>query len=286
MAAVDEYPTREVPRSSRLARVDPVVHGSGAGPLDARALKDYERDGVLTLEGFFDAGETQALRIAFRAALGEVDRDDPRVVIEPDDATPRSLFGFHRGDGPLASVAYHPLLTAVAKQILGSEVYIHQSRVNLKPPFAGTAFDWHSDFETWHAEDGMPCMRAVSCVVALTDNHSWNGPLLVMPGSHRTFVSCVGRTPPAHHLQSLRRQQVGVPSQDDLRWLFERHGIRECLGEAGTVTFFDCNLMHGSSGNISPLPRHNLFLVFNSVDNRLNDPYAAPEPRPEYIAAR
>ena len=45
-------------------------------------------------------------------------------------------------------------------------------------------------------------------------------------------------------------------------------------------------MMHGSGSNITPFPRSNIFLVFNSVDNSLREPYAAAEPRPEYLAAR
>lgn len=284
--AFDEYPTRDISVSRRLDRRDPVLHGSGMGPLSARQLAEYERDGVVTLEGFLTGEEVGRLQAAVDAEMASADRTDPRVIIEPDDLTPRSLFGFHEGEGPLASVAGDRRVVQVAEQILGSEVYVHQSRINFKPAFEGAPFHWHSDFETWHAEDGMPRMRAVSCAVALSDNRSWNGPLLVMPGSHRTFVSCVGETPADHHLHSLRHQRVGVPSREDLTWLFERCGIRECLGDAGAVTFFDCNAMHGSGGNISPTARHNLFLVFNSVENRLTEPFAAPSPRPGYIAAR
>jgi ectoine hydroxylase len=38
--------------------------------------------------------------------------------------------------------------------------------------------------------------------------------------------------------------------------------------------------------NITPYPRSNIFVVFNSVDNRLAAPFAAPKPRPGYLAAR
>ena len=44
--------------------------------------------------------------------------------------------------------------------------------------------------------------------------------------------------------------------------------------------------MHGSGNNITPYPRSNLFLVFNSVENTLVEPFAAARPRPEYIASR
>jgi ectoine hydroxylase len=57
-------------------------------------------------------------------------------------------------------------------------------------------------------------------------------------------------------------------------------------GPAGSVVFFDCNTMHGSNSNISPYPRANLFMVYNSVENRLGDPRGGLRPRPEFIAAR
>jgi ectoine hydroxylase len=44
--------------------------------------------------------------------------------------------------------------------------------------------------------------------------------------------------------------------------------------------------MHGSSSNISPYPRSNVFLVFNSVENRLAEPFSGQKPRPDYIASR
>src|SRR5690606_27264438 len=117
-----------------------------------------------------------------------------------------------------------------------------------------------SDFETWHAEDGMPVPRAVSCSILLTDNHAYNGPLMIMPGSHRTFVSCVGETPADHYRESLREQEIGTPDEESLATLADRHGIAVLTGEAGTAVFFDSNCMHGSPNNISPYPRSNIFL--------------------------
>ena len=49
---------------------------------------------------------------------------------------------------------------------------------------------------------------------------------------------------------------------------------------------FDCNCMHGSNGNVTPYPRSNLFFVFNSVENTAVNPFAAKNPRPDYIGAR
>jgi ectoine hydroxylase len=52
------------------------------------------------------------------------------------------------------------------------------------------------------------------------------------------------------------------------------------------VIVFDCNTMHGSNGNITPLPRANAVIVYNAVSNRLVAPFGAPAPRPEFIATR
>jgi len=99
-------------------------------------------------------------------------------------------------------------------------------------------------------------------------------------------VSCGGRTPLAHHETSLRKQEYGVPDRDSLTALVAQGGIVAPVGPVGSVVFFDCNLMHGSSGNLTPYPRSNAFCVYNSVENTLRSPYSGQEPRPEHIAGR
>jgi ectoine hydroxylase len=106
-----------------------------------------------------------------------------------------------------------------------------------------------------------------------------------MPGSHRHFVPCRGRTPERHYETSLRRQQYGVPDPASLEWL-ARQGIVAFLGRPGALILFECNTMHGSNSNITPDARANAFFVYNSVENRLQAPYSGQAPRPEYIASR
>ncbi|MGW3553995.1 ectoine hydroxylase, partial [Streptomyces griseoincarnatus] len=43
---------------------------------------------------------------------------------------------------------------------------------------------------------------------------------------------------------------------------------------------------HGSGDNITPYPRSNVFIVFNSVENTAGEPFAAPARRPAFVAAR
>lgn len=57
-------------------------------------------------------------------------------------------------------------------------------------------------------------------------------------------------------------------------------------GPAGSLLLFECNTLHASNENMSPWPRSNLFFVYNSVDNQLEEPFAAPQRRPEFLGAR
>ena len=132
----------------------------------------------------------------------------------------------------------------------------------------------------------MPRMRALSCSIALTENNEFNGPLLLVPGSHRSFVACVGETPDEHYKESLRWQEYGTPDLDTLEGLINKGGLVSAKGKAGSAVFFDCNTMHGSADNITPFSRSNVFLVYNSVENHLVGPFGGTAPRPNYIASR
>lgn len=285
----DLYPTRCESEPRLLPRGEPVARRdwNPQAPLSAAQTEQFDRDGFLVLENVFSPEEVAALQAETGSLLADpAGLKSETVVIEPGSREVRSIFEIHLQSAVMARLVADVRLAGVASFLLDDDVYLHQSRLNYKPGFAGKEFYWHSDFETWHAEDGMPSMRALSMSVLLAENTPNNGPLMVLPGSHRTFVSCVGETPPNHYRQSLRRQEYGVPDEMSLAELAHRHGIVAPVGKPGTVVLFDCNTMHGSNGNITPFPRANAFLVYNAVSNRLKDPFAAPARRPEFIATR
>lgn len=284
----DVYPTRLSTPAPPIARQDPVVWGTADdGPMDAATLAGFDEKGYLTIEDLVTPDEVET----FRAELRRLSEDptvraDERTIVERQSQEVRSIFEVHKVSDVFAKIANDPRVVGRARQLLGSDVYIHQSRVNFKPGFDGKEFYWHSDFETWHAEDGMPRMRAVSISISLTDNYPFNGPLMIMPGSHKTYVSCVGETPDDNYKSSLVQQEAGTPDHDALSELADRHGIDVLEGRAGGATMFDCNCMHGSNGNITPFPRSNVFIVYNSVENTSVEPFAASKRRPEFIGAR
>ena len=285
----DIYVSRTDRGSAIIARQDPVVYEGGAyaDALSTDQLASYKRDGFLVLEDVFTEDEVnRMLDEVKRMSLDSDITQRDEAIREPGGDAVRSIFRVHELSELVSDLARDPRLIHVARQVLGSEVYMHQSRANLKPGFKGKEFYWHSDFETWHIEDGMPSMRALSCSVLLTDNNECYGPLMLIPGSHYQFISCQGQTPDENYKKSLRQQEYGVPDPLSLQLLAEQGGIQQITGKPGTVVFFDCNTMHGSNGNISPWPRANVFMVYNSMENTLNPPKYGLKPRPEHIATR
>jgi len=286
----DRYPSRGEQTTGILERKEPVVHPENPSEeksLGAESLARYEKTGYLYLDSFFSEEEVNALKDEMEALrANEQVRQSEIAVTEALSGEIRSIFAVHTVSDVFHSLAADERLVGVARQILGSDVYLHQSRVNYKPGFRGKEFYWHSDFETWHCEDGMPEMRALSCSISMTRNYAFNGPLMVLPGSHKHFVQCEGYTPDDHYLQSLKKQDYGIPSDAQLEWMASEFGIETPCGPPGSVLFFDCNLMHGSNGNITPFPRSNAFFVFNSLENQLVEPYAAKHRRPWFLGNR
>ncbi|MFI1001134.1 ectoine hydroxylase [Streptomyces galbus] len=284
----DLYPTRGTAEVA-VPRQDPVVWGAPdtPGPLPETDLRTYERDGFLTVDQLISDDEVAVCRRELERLVGDpAVRADERSVVEPGTGEIRSVFEVHRLSPVFAQLVRDERVVGRARQILGSDVYVHQSRINVKPGFGASGFYWHSDFETWHAEDGLPGMRTVSVSIALTENHDTNGGLMIMPGSHRTFLGCAGATPRDNYKKSLQMQDAGTPSDEALTTMAAQFGIKLFTGRAGSATWFDCNCMHGSGDNITPFPRSNVFIVFNSVENTAVEPFAAPVRRPEYIGAR
>ncbi len=288
----DPYWSRAADTWEIVDREDPVVwdvqqaHAVPPPALSAGELEEYARDGYHFAPALFSSQETEQLLAEVRRLAETAERGTPGVVIEPGERAVRSLFRLHRTNERIRQVCQDPRLVHFARQVLGSDVYVHQSRVNFKPAFDGKEFFWHSDFETWHLEDGMPRMRAVSVSINLTENTEFNGPLMVVPKSHRHYVRCAGATPEKHYEKSLRRQEYGVPSREAMEQLVKAGGIQAPKGPPGSALFFECNLMHGSGGNLSPFPRTNLFIVYNSVENGVTDPFGGLPPRPDYLAER
>jgi ectoine hydroxylase len=280
----DFYPSRGRLGGRFLERLDPVIYPSSFPcPLSTELSHRYQEDGFLILEDVFDAREVVRLQ---EEADSLRTRNSDEVIREATGGDVRSVFRVHEQSPVFSQLAADSRLMDLAQFILGDQVYMHQSRVNYKPGFRGQEFFWHSDFETWHVEDGMPAMRAVSMSITLTRNYATNGPLLLIPGSHKKYAVCEGETPAEHYRSSLKKQAIGVPVDEQVRQLADEGGIVAATGKPGSVILFDCNVLHGSGSNITPFPRSNVFFVYNALSNRVEEPFCDLPPRPEYLCSR
>jgi ectoine hydroxylase len=287
----DLYPTRGT-QEHIFARVDPVIYGSneprGKYSLTQEQLDFYERNGFLVIPGVFSQQEIEVFIDAYeKLAASDELRDTEELIVEPDSDQPRSIFSPQRFSEMFYRLSRDRRILDKVTQILDSDVYIHHARINIKRALNGKSFPWHSDFETWHAEDGLPRCRVLSAWVMLHENNEFNGPLYLIPGSHKYFVSCAGATPEHHHKASLRQQEYGVPSLNALKKLTAQGGLAAAHGPPGTLILHEGNTLHGSPDNLSPTARTNLFFVYNSVLNTpAEKPFAAAQFRPEFLGSR
>jgi ectoine hydroxylase len=285
----DLYPSRGS-EEKIINRTDPVVYSVksvGKESLDNISKQQYEDNGFIIIPNVFKADEIKELveEIELMKNNHELTQNE-EFIYEPGSDKLRTIFNQHLFSSLFEKVSKDPRILNKVQQLLGSDVYIHHSRVNIKPEYKGKSFPWHSDFETWHSEDGLPRCRCLTAWIMLTDNTEYNGPLYLIPGSHKKFISCKGETPKDNYKQSLKKQEYGVPSSKAIKEIMNRSGIVSAKGKSGSLVIHDGNILHGSCDNISLTPRTNAFFVYNSVKNKPVDPFGAKTKRPSFLCLR
>lgn len=230
--------------------------------LDERQITDYEKNGYLLFPGLLDDDEVAVLQGALPEVLC---RQGPEVIHEPNspDAV-RLAFGAHAYSDAFRRLSLHPRLLKPVRQLLHDEVYLHQSRINPKPGFGeGGAWTWHQDFPPWHKIDGMPQPHCTMASVFLDDCTAVTSPLLVVPGSQRHGLldskphqDAQGKGYELHHIDHATLERLAA-----------ENGIDALIGPAGSVAFVHCNVVHGSSNNVSPWRRAIMYLIYNAVGN-------------------
>jgi ectoine hydroxylase len=125
---------------------------------------------------------------------------------------------------------------------------------------------------------------AVNIAIPLDEMHKDNGPLLVVPGSHRVGVYDLdeaqrrrGRNWSEHVSSSL----TYTLSEHRVTDLLREHGSKEVTGPAGSIFAFHPSIVHSSSNNRSSDRRALLLVTYNRVDNA---PTALT--RPEFLVSR
>ena len=255
--------------------------------LNESLKREYAEKGYCVLRNVLGAPALDILRDAAQAS--SCDLTDPGRVTEEDGVTVRGLHGTHLRNEVIAKLCRHPILLDTAKQILGHEVYVHQFKLNIKAAFVGDPWEWHQDMTFYHREDELPAPDFLTIAVFLDDVNEFNGPLTVIPSSHKKgFCESTKHTIATYDKQNdwLSNTTSKLRYTVDrtlLRKLVQQHGLDAPKGRAGDCVVFHANLFHASGVNISPFDRRVAFISYNSVKNL---PKRTRAPRPEFLAAR
>ena len=231
--------------------------------LSTAQLQQLHAQGFLVLPQVFTDTEVEMLRARLPALFSD---NHPGNIVEQSSGVVRTCMGLHLRDELFARLVRHPRLIGPAMQVHSEPLYIQQVKVNVKAAFTGEVWQWHYDFATHHAEDGVDKPLALNLHVFLDDVTQFNGPLYFIPGSHRYAPQ------PAMLDDRTTSYPLWVVDEPVVRELGSRHGLVSATGARGTVLIFFDTLLHASPGNISPWDRAIFSLIVNPVTNACRAP--------------
>ena len=240
--------------------------------LSQEQIERFKREGFLFFPSLFRPEEVKVL-------VDEVPhlyaQHRPENVREKGSEAVRTNFAAHLYSLPFAKLARHPRMVEPIIQIFGEDVYMHQFKINGKMAFDGDVWQWHQDYGTWKNDDWMPEARAMNVAIFLDEVNEFNGPLMLIPGSHVRGVL------EARHDTSTTSYPLWTIDHGTTAKLVERGGIVAPKGPPGSMILFHSCLVHASTSNLSPWNRVSVYLSLCAVSNHIRR-----FKRPEYIAHR
>ena len=233
--------------------------------LTPEQLKAFDEQGYVFFPNCFSEEEIALLR----AEADNILKLDRQEVWREKTGAPRTAFAAHTFSDVFGLLARHPRLVEPLQQLFGEDVYVHQFKLNAKAAFEGDVWQWHQDYGTWQRDDGMPEARAMNIAVFLDEVMPINGPLFLIPQSHRQGVFEAGHdlATTSYPLWTLDKETVtrltGQAAGHD------GVGIVAPTGKPGSVLMFHGNLVHASPPNITPYPRKIVYLTLCACSNHI-----------------
>jgi ectoine hydroxylase len=233
------------------------------GPLSAPQVQQFHDDGYLICRRYFDAEEIELLLKTARADRVMLSHGTP--VKDASGRESKLSLWNHPGDDLYGMFSRGRRIVDAMEQLLGDEVYHYHSKMMLKEPKVGGAWEWHQDYGYWY-NNGCLYPDMASCLIAVDRATRENGCLQLLKASHK-----MGRVEHGKF-----GDQTGADPERVQRAL-ERMELVYFEAEPGDVLFFHGNVLHCSAPNTSPNPRWSLICCYNT---KTNDPYKeGPHPR-------
>ncbi|XWN29312.1 MAG: phytanoyl-CoA dioxygenase family protein [Devosia sp.] len=225
--------------------------------LTAEQIETYRNDGFLMIREAVPAEAVSQLR---QIAFDFIERS--RAVTESNDVfdldeghgpnTPRltRIKLPHKQDPAFSDLLYGERIVGCLRDLIGPNVALQTSKLNTKAPGGGAAVEWHQDWAFYpHTNDDILALGLM-----LDDVDESNGPLMVIPGTHKGPVL-------SHHNEGVF---CGAVDPDDPDFHFDK--AVTLTGKAGDMTVHHARTLHGSAPNKSDRPRLILFFECHSAD--------------------
>ena len=162
----------------------------------------------------------------------------------------RRIKAAHLHDPAYASLTRHPKIIAVLRALWGPDIRFDTAKLNMKCAGYGAPVEWHQDWAFYpHTNDDLAAVG-----VMFDDMAMENGPLMIIPGSHKgpTFD---------HHADG-----VFCGAMDPARRDVDHSKAVALTGKAGSITVHHVRAVHGSAPNVSDRDRRLLLFQFRAAD--------------------
>lgn len=225
--------------------------------LTAEQIAHYEEHGYLVLERRLPdtiltdiRAEIARFEDEARSMTASNDRLDLEDSHTMDDPRLRRIKLPHTISDVFRDLMYSDHILAPARDLIGPNLRLHTTKLNMKSAGYGAAVEWHQDYAFYpHTNDDI-----LAIGVIIDDMASENGPLMVYPGSHKGPVY-------DHHVDGVFAgaflpEAVGLNPADAV----------ELKGPAGSISIHHGRIVHGSALNTSDRSRRILFYEMMAAD--------------------
>jgi phytanoyl-CoA hydroxylase len=220
-------------------------------------IDQYNETGAIVVADILSADEVHRLRrvtdeFVERArgvtAHNEVyDLEDSHT---PDSPRVRRIKAAHQHHPEYARLARHPKILAALQDLWGPDIRFDTAKLNMKCAGFGAPVEWHQDWAFYpHTNDDLAAVG-----VMFDDMEMANGPLMIVPGSHRGPIH-------DHHADGVFCGAMD-PSNHDVDY----SAAIPLTGKAGSITVHHVRAVHGSAPNVSDHDRRLLLFQFRSAD--------------------
>src|SRR5262245_60098925 len=126
-----------------------------------RDVAFYREQGYLLVPGVLEASAVERLRVEIdaivegaRGVTAHTDVYDLEPGHRPEAPRVRRIKTPHRFFPSFAALYRHPRVVEILKRLLGPELRLHGSKINLKEPRYGSPVEWHQDWAFYpHTND-------------------------------------------------------------------------------------------------------------------------------------